>query len=235
MWNEEEKLQRALNAAIELCDELIAEGTVQDYEMVIVNDASTDTTPQLADAAAAAANSRIKVVHHPVNRKLGGSIKSGFAAATGDVVLYTDADLPFDFREVHKALRLMHQYEADIVAAYRFDRTDEGFVRVVYSFLYNLLVRALFGCRFRDVNFAFKLVRRNVLETIELTSEGSFIDAELMVSARKLGMSVVQFGVDYFPRTRGVSTLSSPSVIVKILKEAWSLRAKLNALTPKKS
>jgi hypothetical protein len=117
----------------------------------------------------------------------------------------------------------------------RFDRTDEGFVRVVYSFLYNLMVRALFGCRFRDVNFAFKLVRRNVLNTIELTSEGSFIDAELMVSARKLGMSVVQFGVDYFPRTRGVSTLSSPSVIVKILKEAWSLRAKLNALSPKKS
>ena len=74
-----------------------------------------------------------------------------------------------------------------------------------------------------------------MLNTIELTSEGSFIDAELMVSARKLGMSVVQFGVDYFPRTRGVSTLSSPSVIVKILKEAWSLRAKLNALAPKKS
>ena len=74
-----------------------------------------------------------------------------------------------------------------------------------------------------------------MLDTIELTSEGSFIDAELMVSARKLGMGVVQFGVDYFPRTRGVSTLSSPSVIVKILKEAWSLRAKLNALAPKKS
>jgi hypothetical protein len=85
------------------------------------------------------------------------------------------------------------------------------------------------------VNFAFKLVRRNVLDTVELTSEGSFIDAELMVSARKLGMSVVQFGVDYFPRTRGVSTLSSPSVIIKILKEAWSLRAHLNALVPKKS
>jgi glycosyltransferase involved in cell wall biosynthesis len=223
----------ATDFQVALGDELIANGTVQDYEMVIVNDASTDTTPQLADAAAAA-NPRIKVVHHPVNRKLGGSIKSGFAAATGDVVLYTDADLPFDFREVHKAMRLMHQYEADIVAAYRFDRTGEGYVRVVYSLFYNLMVRALFGCRFRDVNFAFKLVRRKVLEQVELTSEGSFIDAELMVSARKMNMSVVQFGVDYFPRTRGVSTLSSPSVIIKILKEAWTLRSHLNALGPKK-
>jgi glycosyltransferase involved in cell wall biosynthesis len=232
MWNEEEYLQRALNAATELGDELIAQNTVADYEMIIVNDASTDTTAKLADEAAAA-NSRVVVVHHPVNRKLGGSIKSGFEAATGDVVLYTDADLPFDFREVHKAMRLMNQYEADIVAAYRFDRTGEGYVRVVYSFFYNLLVRALFGCRFRDVNFAFKLVRRSVLQKVELTSEGSFIDAELMVSARKLGMNVVQFGVDYFPRTRGVSTLSSPSVIVKILKEAWALRSHLNALAPK--
>jgi glycosyltransferase involved in cell wall biosynthesis len=232
MWNEEEYLQRALNAATELGDELIAQNTVADYEMIIVNDASTDATAKLADEAAAA-NSRVVVVHHPVNRKLGGSIKSGFAAATGDVVLYTDADLPFDFREVHKAMRLMNQYEADIVAAYRFDRTGEGYVRVVYSFFYNLLVRALFGCRFRDVNFAFKLVRRSVLQKVQLSSEGSFIDAELMVSARKLGMNVVQFGVDYFPRTRGVSTLSSPSVIVKILKEAWALRSHLNALAPK--
>jgi len=233
MWNEEEYLQRALNAAIELGDDLIAAGTIGDYEMIIVNDASTDATARLADEAAAS-NSRVKVVHHPTNRKLGGSIKSGFGAATGDVVLYTDADLPFDFKEVHKAMRLMHQYEADIVAAYRFDRTGEGYVRVVYSFFYNLMVRALFGCRFRDVNFAFKLVRRNVLEQVRLTSEGSFIDAELMVSARKMNMSVVQFGVDYFPRTRGVSTLSSPSVIIKILKEAWTLRGHLNALGPKK-
>ena len=232
MWNEEQYLQRALSAAQELCEELQKLQTIADYELVIIDDASTDSTPQLADAAAAR-DSHVKVVHHPVNRKLGGSIKSGFSASTGDIVLYTDADLPFDMREVRNAIRLMNQYEADIVSAYRFDRTGEGYVRVVYSFFYNLLVRALFGCRFRDVNFAFKLVRRSVLQKVQLTSEGSFIDAELMVSARKLGMNVVQFGVDYFPRTRGVSTLSSPSVIVKILKEAWALRSHLNALAPK--
>lgn len=233
MWNEEEYLERAVNAATEIAEELMAAGTISDYEVVIVDDASTDATPRLADAASAA-NPRVKVVHHAVNRKLGGSMKSGFAASTGDIVLYTDADLPFDMRELHKALRLMHQYEADVVAAYRFDRTGEGYVRVIYSFFYNLLVRVLFGCRFRDVNFAFKLVRRRVLDRIELKSEGSFIDAELMVSARKMGMEVVQFGVDYFPRTRGVSTLSSPNVILKILKEAFALRRDLNAISPEK-
>ena len=148
------------------------------------------------------------------------------------MILYTDADLPFDMREVQNAMRLMRQYEADIVSAYRFYRTGEGYVRVIYSMFYNLMVRVLFGVRFRDINFAFKLCSKSVFDQIALESEGSFIDAELIVSAKKRGLSVVQFGVDYFPRTRGVSTLSSPSVIIKILREAFRLRKKLNSIKP---
>ena len=84
----------------------------------------------------------------------------------------------------------------------------------------------------RDVNFAFKLCRGRIFEHIKLVSEGSFIDAELVIRANKLGYSIVQFGVDYFPRTRGISTLSSPSVIVKILKEMFQLRRELRAIRP---
>jgi glycosyltransferase involved in cell wall biosynthesis len=230
MWNEEQYIHRALNAAHDVSRELMASGEIADYELIVVNDASSDATPRLADEAAAA-NPRVKVVHHPVNRKLGGSMKSGFAASTGDVIVYTDADLPFDMRELHKALRLLRQYEADMVSAYRFDRTDEGLTRVIYSALYNALVRVLYGVRVRDVNFAFKVCRSRIFNDISLKSEGSFIDAELVVRAKKLGYSLVQFGVDYFPRTRGVSTLSKPSVIVKILREAFALRRELNAIT----
>ena len=196
----------------------------------IVNDASTDRTAEIADALAAA-DPHVRVVHHPQNRKLGGSMKSGFAAATGDLVLYTDADLPFDMHDVHKAVRLLRYYDADIVSAYRFDRTGEGYVRTVYSFFYNMMVRVLFGVRMRDINFAFKLCRTRIFEHVQLKSEGSFIDAELVVRARKHGYSVIQFGVDYFPRTRGVSTLSSPKVILKILNEARTLRKEIRGLT----
>ncbi|MFZ9766688.1 MAG: glycosyltransferase family 2 protein [Ilumatobacteraceae bacterium] len=230
MWNEEQYIHRALNAAHDVSRELMASGEIADYELIVVNDASSDATPRLADEAAAV-NPRVKVVHHPVNRKLGGSMKSGFAASTGEVIVYTDADLPFDMRELHKALRLLRQYEADMVSAYRFDRTDEGLTRVIYSALYNALVRVLYGVRVRDVNFAFKVCRSRIFNDISLKSEGSFIDAELVVRAKKLGYSLVQFGVDYFPRTRGISTLSKPSVIVKILREAFALRRELNAIT----
>ena len=77
----------------------------------------------------------------------------------------------------------------------------------------------------RDINFAFKLCRGEIFDHIELRSEGSFIDAELIIRARKLGYHVIQFGVDYFPRTRGESTLASLGVIRTILSEMFALAA----------
>ena len=90
----------------------------------------------------------------------------------------------------------------------------------------------LFGLAVKDVNFSFKLFHRSLLQKITLKSEGSFIDAEFLVRARKSGASIIQIGVDYFPRTRGVSTLSSPSVIVKLLREMFALRRELRAIQP---
>jgi GT2 family glycosyltransferase len=98
--------------------------------------------------------------------------------------------------------------------------------------VYNALIKSVFGVRVRDINFACKLVRRRVLDHIDLRSEGSFIDAELIIRARRSGFEVVQMGVDYFPRTRGVSTLSSPAVILTILREMWTLRRDLEGVTP---
>jgi len=195
---------------------LVAE--LPDWEIVIVDDASTDGTPALVDALARE-DPRVRVVHNPVNRRLGGALRAGYAAATKDLVLYTDADLPIDLHQLPRAVRLLEYQEADIVAAYRFDRTSEGLVRALYTYCYNHLIRMLFGLRVRDVNFAFKLFRRSVLEKFTLTSEGSFIDAEFLLRARKAGCVIIQIGLDYFPRTRGTSTLASIPVIFAILRD----------------
>ena len=133
------------------------------------------------------------------------------------MILYTDADLPFDLFELPRAVRLLESQGADVLAGYRFDRTTEGFKRAVYTVVYTALVRVLFRFRIRDVNFAFKLFRRGLLETFALKSEGSFIDAEFLLRARRAKAVIIQIGVDYFPRTRGTSTLASPRVILGIL------------------
>ena len=231
MWNEEETIERAVAAAFEAGDALIEAGEIARCDVLIINDASTDATGKIADEMAAA-DERISVVHHEINRKLGGTLKTGFENAKGEIVLYTDADLPFDMAEVSKAVRLLRIYEADIVSAYRFDRTGEGPRRLAYSYVYNHLIQTMFGLRLRDMNFAFKLMRRTLLDNVKLQSEGSFIDVELLARAQKLGFSIVQFGVDYFPRTRGISTLSSNSVIFKILREMYELRSELQSLEP---
>jgi glycosyltransferase involved in cell wall biosynthesis len=221
MYNEEAYIHRAVRAARAVLQEINP-----DHEIVIVDDCSTDRTGALADELAKD-DPRVKAIHNPVNRKLGGSLRAGYAVASKELVLYTDADLPFDLQELPRAVRLLDYQQADVLAAYRFDRTSEGFVRTVYSFVYNTLIRSLFGLRVKDVNFSFKLFRRSLLERLSLKSEGSLIDVEFLVRARKAGASIIQIGVDYFPRSRGVSTLSSPGVIVKILKELMELWGEL--------
>jgi glycosyltransferase involved in cell wall biosynthesis len=217
MFNEELNIEHAMTAAVEACTKY-----ADDYEIIIVDDASTDRSPFLV-ACRAAENPRIRMIRHEHNRKLGGSLKTGFAAATKDLVLYMDADLPFDPDALGRAMRAMAVTGADLIAGYRLDRTLEGPKRTLYSYLYNGLIGVLFGWPHRDINFSFKLMKREVIDSVELKSEGSLIDAELIVKAKNRGFTIQQIGLDYFPRIRGESHLSSPRVILKIFRELIKL------------
>ena len=170
-------------------------GEIGDYELIVVDDASTDATGRLADEAA---ERRPPGASSSTTRRTASSAgrsRPASPTATGDLVLYTDADLPFDMDELIKACRVMRHYEADIVSAYRLDRTGEGYVRIVYSTLYNLLVRVLFGVRIRDINFAFKLCRREVLESIDPGQRG-------LVHRRRAGRPGPEAGLPHRPVRR---------------------------------
>lgn len=217
MFNEEECIEHAIH-----CARNALEATTNDFEIIVVDDASTDQSNGIVGRFSAA-DPRIRLLRHDRNRKLGGTIRSGFAAVTKDLVLYMDADLPFDPFEIGRAVRALDVTRADVIAGYRIDRTTEGLKRTIYSYLYNTLIGFLFGWPHRDINFSFKLMKREVLEAIELRAEGSLIDAELIVKAKNLGFVIQQLGLDYFPRTSGKSMLSSPTVILKIVRELMQL------------
>ncbi len=213
MFNEEETIEHAVAIAIDALRR-----DFEDWEIVIVDDASTDESATIVSGITAR-EPRVVMIRHDVNRKLGRTVRDGLTAATKDLVIYMDADLPFDPNELARAVRALEITRADMIAGYRFDRTTEGFRRTVYSYLYNLLIGLLFGWPHRDINFSFKLMRRTMIERLDLKSEGSLIDAEIVVKAKNLGYVIHQMGFDYFPRTRGTSTLSSPTVILKIFRE----------------
>lgn len=223
MFNEEKSVGRLLEIAIPSLEEHTTE-----WEIVLVDDASSDGTRVLIEKSAAD-EPRIRVVSHAQNRGLGGALRTGFSAARLTWILYSDCDLPWDLAETGRLFRAAEVTGADFISAYRHDRTGEGAVRSLYSFLYNGLVHAVFGIVLRDVNFSCKLFRRALLTGMPLKSEGSFIDAELLARCAARGAGIQQIGLDYFPRTRGVSTLSSPRVVLQILRELVALAPEIRA------
>lgn len=194
-----------------------------EWEVILVNDASTDGTGALADQLAADYGSGphgpfVRVVHHAENKGLGGAVRSGFAAAAGEVVIYTDSDLPFDMDELEAAHARLVETGADLVCGYRANG-HPGLKRKLYSAGYGTLVRAALGVRVQDVNFALKVLRREVLDAVTLTTDGSFIDAELLAEAARARFRFAEHGVVYTPRVAGTSTLAHPSVIAGILRD----------------
>ena len=223
MFNEEKSVSRLLDVAIPALEE-----HTDDWEIVLVDDGSRDATLSLAQTRAER-EPRLRVVAHASNRGLGGALRTGFAAARRDWILYSDCDLPWDLAETGRLFRAAEITGADIVSAYRLDRTGEGVLRSLYSFVYNGLVHVLFGIVLRDVNFSCKLIRRSLLDTLKLRSEGSFIDAELLARCVARGAVIQQVGLDYFPRTRGLSTLSSPRTVLTIIREMALLAPDIRA------
>jgi len=217
MYNERENIAHALATITEALNRYASS-----HEIIVVDDASTDDSADIVGRAAAG-DPAIRLVRHERNRKLGATIRTGIGAATHELVLYMDSDLPVDPDALGRAIRAMRATRADVIAGYRFDRVPEGLVRAIYSRAYNGLIGALFGWPFRDINFAFKLFRREVLEAIEIRSEGSLVDAELIIKAKNRGFIVQQIGLDYFPRAYGQSHLSSIGVILRIFRELITL------------
>src|SRR5262245_7648893 len=184
-------------------------------EVVLVDDGSRDKTVELLRAYSRH-EARIRLVRHERNRGLGAGIRTGFQSARGDLVLYTDADLPFDFSLIPQLISIAGQDR--IITGYRLNR-GEGPRRWILTKGYNLLIYLCFGLRVRDVNFACKVIPRNLVQQITLQSEGSFIDAEILLEALRRGLSIKEFPLTYYHRTRGQSTLSRLQVILGILNE----------------
>lgn len=219
-WNEARNLPVLLESATKIGEQL-----GRPFEIVIVDDGSRDESAAIL-AAWAAGDDRLRRVHHARNQGYGAALRTGLRTARGELVFFSDADLQFDLSEL--ATLLDHADQVDIVAGYRAPRRDP-WLRRALARAWGLAVRALFDLPVRDIDCAFKVFRREVLEAIPIASVGAFINTEILVRARAAGFRIRQVPVSHRPRRAGRQTGAHPRVLVRALIELGQLYGALHA------
>jgi dolichol-phosphate mannosyltransferase len=215
-WNEEQTIGLAIQQA-----SVSLSGLATEYEIIVVDDGSSDRTAEITRCAEAT-NPHVRIVQHPRNRGYGAALRTGFQAAKLDLVAFTDADCQFDLSNLRYMLSLTREY--DLICGYRIDRQDT-MRRRFYSWGYNTLVTLLLGSSVRDHDCALKIFHRNQLPAILPEAANYFANAEMLAKARLQGLSVVEVGVRHRPRAAGKSKVSVwevPKTLSELLPFWWS-------------
>jgi glycosyltransferase involved in cell wall biosynthesis len=176
---------------------------VADYEVIVVNDGSRDTTGEVLEQLCREFSPWLRVVTHAQNRGYGGALRSGFAAAQKEFVFYTDGDGQYDVGELPRLLELVGP-ATGLVNGYKLERHDPRH-RVWIGNVYNFCARLLFRIRIRDIDCDYRLIRRALLDKIRLTSTSGTICVELVRKLELSGCQVVEVGVHHYPRLHGRS------------------------------
>jgi glycosyltransferase involved in cell wall biosynthesis len=217
-YNEEANVERMVNTAQQVLPEL-----AEKWEIIPVNDGSKDRTWEIIERLAKA-DPNVHPVNHEKNQGYGGAVISGYNASKGELVFFTDGDLQFDLRELTLLIEKLD--EGDLILGYRKNRRDPWH-RKLNAFMWGSLVKFLFGFKVRDVDCAFKMIKRKVVDKVKLSAGGAMVSTELLARANRAGFRFVEVGVTHYPRTAGTQTGAKLSVILKAFKELFKLYGKI--------
>lgn len=217
-FNEAEVLTEVLQGAVAVLPEFVSE-----FEIIVVDDGSTDATAEVVEEFSEN-NDCVRLVRHTINRGYGAAVSSGLRAAQGELICFTDGDGQFNLLDLPHLL--VEAQASDVVIGYRHQRADNG-IRRFNAQSWKWLIRALVGLRVRDLDCAFKLFPRWVVEQLQLTADGACISAEIMAQCYRGGVTVSEVPVNHFPRAAGKATGGNLKVVAKAFRElpiVWQYR-----------
>jgi glycosyltransferase involved in cell wall biosynthesis len=217
-YNEEKNIEKLLTSMLDFLPKISS-----DYEIIIVDDGSTDSTAEIARQFGLK-HPQVKVVSHVMNKGYGAALRTGFENSSKDFIFFTDSDNQFDISEMTKLLPYIRNY--DIVTGFRIKRQD-NIIRKINEFGFNRLIRILFGLKVKDLNCAFKIYKKEVIKSIPLKSTLAFINSEILIRAKKKGFTIKEVGVKHYPRQWGTQTGANLKVITGTFRELFKLRKEL--------
>lgn len=221
-YNEQANIASTVKKAKKVLEEV-----ADKWEIIIVNDGSTDHTPHIAQELSHS-DKRIRVVTHSPNRGYGAAFATGFYSARYPWIAFTDADGQFDFGEIVHFISKHNETGADLVIGYYKKRQVSKF-KIITSKMWEFAVWLLFGLHVKDIDCGFKFVSKRVLDTIpRLESQrGAFVSSEFLIKARKYGFTIAEIPVTHYPRTAGQGTGRNLNVIIKSFVDLFRLWRKL--------
>lgn len=216
-WNEEDNIEKVVTSAIP-----IAQKIAKKWEIIMVDDGSSDKTLKIAEKLAKS-DDRLKIVTHQPNRGYGAALTSGFSHAQYRYIVFVDGDAQFDFSEVMKFVEKIGS--ADMVIGYRTQRRDRNLgKRLLLMNLLKIWDLILFRFYFRDIDCGFKMFKRETVEKLmPLRSEGAMITTEILAKAKKKKMKIKEVGVTHYPRERGHQSGANLPVIMRAVLESFIL------------
>lgn len=214
-YNDAKSIGKLVTDALEILPEL-----TDDFEVIVINDGSRDETAEVLRELETK-HQNLRIIQHETNQGYGGALQSGFRAAAKDLIFYTDGDAQYDVRELPKLLALLDE-KTDVVNGYKIERGDKLKRKVAGGF-YNRLARILFSLPIRDVDCDFRLIRREVLGKINLSSTSGSICVELVYKLKRVGASFQEIGVNHYERPFGQSQFFTFARVTKTLIDFFSL------------
>ena len=219
-YNEEENIGAAIEDAVRVASQL-----TDDYEVIVVNDGSADNTAGVVHEYASR-YPQVRLIEHEVNQGYGAAVYDGLVGGVKEWASFTDSDLQFVLDDLNDLWAVRD--EADLVIGYRAPRQDP-FIRKLNGFGWTWLTNVLFGYVSRDVDCAFKLMSRQVVDTVapHVASRGATLSAEFLVRAKKMGFTSKEVPVTHLPRVAGSQTGAKLSVILRAFWEMFLFRVQM--------
>jgi glycosyltransferase involved in cell wall biosynthesis len=196
-YNDSGTIASLVISAIQAASKLTA-----DYEVIVVNDGSTDATAAILEELARVYPA-VRVVTHPVNRGYGGALRTGFASASKEIIFYTDGDAQYDPAELAQLWPKMAP-GVDLVNGFKISRSDPWH-RIVIGRIYHHTVKMMFGLRVCDVDCDFRLMRRSIFDRVHLEKNSGVICLEMMKKIQDAGFTIVEVPVHHYHRAHGQS------------------------------